>query len=100
MTINPIETNNKLRKGIKQRLATIQRYQTKNVEVIRETQRLIDKLNNLDLSHYITNDYLISWDKSKIDMPIFDLYNLYNNHNSEFSTLEIFIPSIISTPFH
>ena len=43
-----IETNNKLRKGIKQRLATIQRYQTKNVEVIRETQRLIDKLNNLD----------------------------------------------------
>ena len=43
-----IETNDKLRKGIKQRLATIQRYQTKNVEVIRETQRLIDKLNNLD----------------------------------------------------
>jgi len=31
--------------------------------------------NNLDLSHYITNNYLISWDKSKIDMPIFDLYN-------------------------
>ena len=30
--------------------------------------------NNLDLSHYITNNYLISWDKSKIDMPIFDLY--------------------------
>jgi hypothetical protein len=42
------KTNEKLKKGIKQRLATIQRYQTKNVEVIRETQRLIDKLNNLD----------------------------------------------------
>ena len=45
--------------------------------------------NNLDLSHYITNNYLISWDKSKIDMPIFDLYNLYNNHNKDFSFLEI-----------
>ena len=45
--------------------------------------------NNLDLSHYITNNYLISWDKSKIDMPIFDLYNLYNNHNKDFSFIEI-----------
>lgn len=45
--------------------------------------------NNLDLSHYITNNYLISWDKSKIDMPIFDLYNLYNNHNKDFSFLDI-----------
>lgn len=45
--------------------------------------------NNLDLSHYITNNYLISWDKSKIDIPIFDLYNLYNNHHKDFSFLEI-----------
>lgn len=35
--------------------------------------------NNLDLSHFIENKspYLISWDKSKIDMPIFDLYKLF-----------------------
>lgn len=46
--VNVVQTNNKLKKGIKQRLTTIQRYQTKNIEVIRETQRLIDKLNNLD----------------------------------------------------
>lgn len=67
---------------------------------IEEWQKKIDGLtkmrvavvhNNLDLSHYITNDYLISWDKSKIDMPIFDLYNLYNNHFKEFSFLEILI---------
>lgn len=45
--------------------------------------------NNLRLSHYITNNYLVSWDKAKIDMPIFDLYNLYNNHNLDFSILEI-----------
>ena len=51
--------------------------------------RVVVVHNNLDLSHYITNNYLISWDKSKIDMPIFDLYNLYNNHNKDFSFLEI-----------
>jgi len=47
--------------------------------------------NNLDLSHYIRNahDYLVSWDKSKIDIPIFDLYNLYNNHFLDFDFFEI-----------
>lgn len=47
--------------------------------------------NNLKLSHFIENDkrYLISWDKSKIDIPIFDLYNLYNNHYKDFEFLEI-----------
>ena len=47
--------------------------------------------NNLKLSHFIRNnkDYLISWDKSKIDIPIFDLYNLYNNHYLDFDFYEI-----------
>ena len=47
--------------------------------------------NNLKLSHYIRNsrDYLISWDKSKIDIPIFDLYNLYNNHFNDFDFVEL-----------
>ncbi|MDO4962740.1 MAG: hypothetical protein Q4E75_01375 [bacterium] len=47
--------------------------------------------NNLDISHYIRNDseYLLSWDKSKIDIPIFDLYNLYNNHFNDFDFYEI-----------
>lgn len=47
--------------------------------------------NNLDLSHYIRNskDYLISWDKSKIDIPVFDLYNLYNNHFMDFDFFEL-----------
>ena len=67
-------------------------------EYINEWQRKIDGLNkkrvvvvhnNLDLSHYITNNYLISWDKAKIDMPVFDLYNLYNNHNKDLSFFEI-----------
>lgn len=35
--------------------------------------------NNLDLDHFIKNkdNYLISWDKAKLDEPIFDLYKLY-----------------------
>ena len=47
--------------------------------------------NNLKLSHYIRNkhDYLISFDKSKIDMPAFDLYNLYNNHFDDFDFTEV-----------
>ena len=47
--------------------------------------------NNLKLSHFIRNsyDYLISWDKSKIDIPIFDLYNLYNNHFNDFDFVEL-----------
>ena len=47
--------------------------------------------NNLNLSHFIRNDkaYLISWAKSKIDIPIFDLYNLYNSHFSDLDFLEL-----------
>ena len=51
--------------------------------------RVVVVHNNLDLAHYFTSNHLISWDKSKIDMPIFDLYNLYNNHNKDFSFLEV-----------
>lgn len=77
-------------------------YIFKNIEIgkkyIEKWEKNIDGLtkmrlavvhNNLDLTHYITNNYLISWDKSKIDMPVFDLYNLYNNHNEDFSFIEI-----------
>ena len=47
--------------------------------------------NNLTLDHYLKDDkpYLISWDKSTIDMPIFDLVSLYKNNylNFEFTDL-------------
>src|SRR5574344_376191 len=43
--------------------------------------------NNLDLNHYRKNK-LISWDKAKIDMPIFDIYKLYKkNINYPFAIL-------------
>ena len=53
-------------------------------------KRLVVLHNNLDLSHFIRSDkpYLISWDKAKIDIPIFDIYKFYrNNMNVNFEEL-------------
>ena len=49
-------------------------------------KRLVVIHNNLKIEHFIENkkNYLISWDKSKIDLPIFDIYKLYTNHGLEF----------------
>ena len=42
--------------------------------------------NNLKLEHFIRNEksYLISWDKSKIGSPVFDIYKLYINNSLDF----------------
>lgn len=57
----------------------------------KKKERLVVLHNNLKLDHFIRNDnpYLISWDKSKIDMPIFDIYKLYKNHNLDFDFSDI-----------
>ena len=54
-------------------------------------QRVVVLHNNLDLSHFFKMDssYLISWDKSKIGIPIFDLYILYKRHALDFDFSEI-----------
>ena len=54
-------------------------------------QRVVVLHNNLDLSHFIRNEksYLISWDKSKIGIPIFDLYILYKRHALQYDFTEI-----------
>ncbi len=54
-------------------------------------QRTVVLHNNLDLSHFIQNEkaYLISWHKSKIGIPIFDLYILYKRHSLDFNFDEI-----------
>lgn len=62
-------------------------------ELVKEKrkQRYVVIHNNLDIDHFLKeqNNYLISWDKSKIDLPIYDLYKLYkrNNLNYDFETL-------------
>lgn len=42
--------------------------------------------NNLELDHFIRskNAYLISWDKSRVDIPIYDFYKLYKKHSIDY----------------
>ena len=42
--------------------------------------------NNLKLDHFLESDssYLVSWDKSKVGSPVFDIYKLYQNHALDF----------------
>ena len=57
----------------------------------KKKDRFVVVHNNLELNHFLRNknSYLISWDKSKIDKPIFDLYKLYKKHFNEFDFIEI-----------
>ena len=43
--------------------------------------------NDLSLSNYKRDDkpYIINWNKSKIDMPVYDLYNFINNEDLNIS---------------
>lgn len=56
-------------------------------DMIKESkkQRVSLTHNNLDLSHIIVgkHPYLISWEKSKVDMPVNDLLTLYNKYVNE-----------------
>ena len=51
-------------------------------EIINEKKRvrIVHLHNNLNVDHYMKSrsPYLISWDKSKRDMPIYDLIHLFN----------------------
>lgn len=50
----------------------------------RGKKRVVTLYNNIDLNHIIRNKdiYLISWDKSKIGIPIYDLYNFYLKYSN------------------
>ena len=54
--------------------------------------RLATIHNNISLDHYLKGNkpYLISWDHSKIDIPIYDLISLYKNHYLDFDFINIF----------
>lgn len=64
--------------------------------------RLVTLHNNLEIDHYIRSDksYLLSWDKSKVDLPIYDLlifykkYALYFDFSSLFNYYESIYPLI------
>lgn len=52
----------------------------------KKKRRFVVLHNNLELNHFIENNsaYLISWDKAKVDIPIFDIYKLYKKHALDF----------------
>lgn len=55
-------------------------------------QRVVTLHNNLHLDHLIRNKdpYLISWDKSKKDLPLYDFYNFYRNHYLDLDFNDLF----------
>ena len=57
-----------------------------------KNERVVNIHNNINLDHYIKNEkpYLISWDKSRIDSPIYDLLSFYKNHYLELDFDDLF----------
>lgn len=57
-----------------------------------KNERVVYIHNNINLEHYLKSDkpYLISWNKSKIDSPIYDLLSFYKNHYLEFDFDDLF----------
>ena len=57
-------------------------------EIIKEKKRIrvVNLHNNLSLDHYLLSNkpYLISWNKSKKDMPIYDMINFYKIYYKDF----------------
>jgi len=47
-------------------------------------KRIVTLYNNIDLNHLVRNKdlYLLSWDKSKKGIPIYDLYNFYKKYSN------------------
>lgn len=52
----------------------------------KKKQRFVVLHNNLGLDHFLKNksSYFVSWDKARIDIPIFDLYKLYKKSEIDF----------------
>jgi hypothetical protein len=63
-------------------------------DIIKEKKkiRLVTIHNNLDVSNYLRSDkaYLLSWDKSRVDMPIYDLLNFYQKYANVFDFESLF----------
>lgn len=53
--------------------------------------RVVTIHNNLSLDHYLKQDkpYFISWDNSKIDIPIYDLIKIYKSHYLEYDFVDM-----------
>lgn len=63
-------------------------------EVVKDKKRkrVVTLHNNLKLENLIKNKnmYLISWDKSKIDLPIYDIVDFYDRYSLDFDFTTLF----------
>lgn len=71
------------------------KYQLNNwYQIIEEKKRIrvVNIHNNLSLEHYLLDErpYLISWDSSKRDLPIYDLITLYKKYYKELDFCDLF----------
>lgn len=71
------------------------KYQINNwYNIIEEKKRIrvVNIHNNLSLDHYLFDNkpYLISWNLSKKDIPIYDLITLYKRHYKELDFCDLF----------
>ncbi len=59
----------------------------------KKRKRVVTLHNNLDINNLIKNknSYLISWEKSKIDLPIYDFVNFYNKYSLDFDFDDLLI---------
>ena len=57
-----------------------------------KNERVVNIHNNINLDHYRKSDkpYLISWNKSTINSPIYDLLSFYQNHYLELDFDDLF----------
>ena len=58
----------------------------------KKKMRVVNIHNNINIDHYLKKDkpYFISWGKSKIDSPIYDLLIFYKNHYLDLDFSELF----------
>lgn len=69
-------------------------YLEKWYEIVKrkESRRVVLTHNQLDTSHLLENNipYIISWEKAKINMPLYDFYSFYNNNYQKIDMREMF----------
>lgn len=63
--------------------------------------RVVTIHNNASLDHYLKHDksYLISWDKAMVDMPIYDIINVYKQHALDFDFITLLKTYFSKYPF-
>jgi hypothetical protein len=63
--------------------------------------RVVMLHNNINIDHYLKEDkpYFISFDNSKIDLPVFDLIKLYKYHYLDFDFINLFDIYFSKYPF-